>query len=236
MSRTEARMSKRVLVVDDEPSIRVMISKVLSKMDLDVRVADSGESALDIIRGEEPFDLCLVDFRLSGMDGVALTREVKEASPATKVVMMTGSAEENTPDEALSAGVECIIYKPFEISLLRMVVNRSLFDEAPVASIGGAVVGSQGTLGNRRQCGRKPCHEYVSFTVADFEEQGPGTAVDFQGLALNVSDSGMCLRADFPIDRGNTLYLQDGAEQKAAQVQWSIPLGENEYRMGLRFL
>lgn len=102
----------RILVVDDEPSIRMVLKMALEDSPYDVAVAESAEAALDLL-ASRPFDLLLVDKNLPGMSGVDLIRKVREQSKVPAVLMTAfGSAESAT--ELLNLGIAAYIEKPFK--------------------------------------------------------------------------------------------------------------------------
>ena len=113
----------RVLVVDDEPLIRISISKFLMKKAL-VETASTAEEALDAIK-EQHYDLCFLDVKLPGMTGLDAMKIINELSPNTKVAIMTG----NLLNEAMKQQVDDYAYtfieKPFALSDIEGVVERA---------------------------------------------------------------------------------------------------------------
>ncbi|MCD6308322.1 MAG: response regulator [Candidatus Latescibacteria bacterium] len=103
----------KVLVVDDEASIRNVVQVYLEYHGLTVKTAADGERALEVVR-EENFDVVLSDIMMPNMDGLALVREVQNVQPNTPVVLMTGYASVNTAVEAIKIGVFDYILKPFQ--------------------------------------------------------------------------------------------------------------------------
>jgi two-component system, cell cycle sensor histidine kinase and response regulator CckA len=101
----------RILVVDDNSIFRNMVSKMLTRLGYDVSSADSGESGLSIFL-KNKFDVVLSDFEMPGMDGVAFARSVKNSSPLTRVIIMTGS-DTGTVFSTKNPAVDEVISKPF---------------------------------------------------------------------------------------------------------------------------
>ena len=81
-------MNARVLVVDDEPSIRESLADALTEQGFVVRVATDGRRALDVL-AEEPPDILLADVRMPVLDGIGLLRAVRAQAPNVDVIMMT---------------------------------------------------------------------------------------------------------------------------------------------------
>jgi len=124
---------KRVLIVDDELSMREMLAILLKKEGLDVRIAASRAEAARTL-GEGPVDLVLTDVKLPDGDGLEILRQVKAAAPATPVVVMTAFGTTEMAVGARKLGAEAYILKPFDVDELRIVVrdalaNRSLREE-----------------------------------------------------------------------------------------------------------
>ena len=85
--------SEKILVVDDDDTVRDVVSKMLCRLGFGVSSADSAESGLALFL-KNKFDLVITDFNMSGMDGIHLAYYIKENSPATRVVLMTGDEKE----------------------------------------------------------------------------------------------------------------------------------------------
>jgi excisionase family DNA binding protein len=105
----------RILVVDDEASIRDLLSKTLALADYDVDTAPDGRSALERLR-LYPYDLLIVDLKMPGMDGLAVVREAKRLKADLPVIIITGYSTESAAIEALNLGVTSYLTKPFKVS------------------------------------------------------------------------------------------------------------------------
>jgi CheY-like chemotaxis protein len=110
----EMETSGKVLVVDDNESLLILVSKMLSRLGYEVSSADSGENGLSIFR-ENEFDIVLSDYEMPGIDGVSLACSVKKSSPRTPVVIMTGAGKE-TVFSRKSNAVDTVISKPFTLA------------------------------------------------------------------------------------------------------------------------
>jgi excisionase family DNA binding protein len=105
---------QRVLVVDDEPSIRDLLSKTLALAEYDVDTAPDGTSALDRIRAFG-YDLLIVDLRMPGMDGLTLIRQARRLKSDLPVVIITGFSTESSAIDAVNLGVAGYLTKPFRV-------------------------------------------------------------------------------------------------------------------------
>ncbi|MFZ1984028.1 MAG: response regulator [Desulfatitalea sp.] len=100
-----------VLVVDDNGFIRTAVSRMLTRLGYEVTSADSGQKGL-IVFLQKKIDLVLSDYEMPGMDGVDFAWSIKQCSPRTPVVIMTGAGKENVFSRK-STAVDEVISKPF---------------------------------------------------------------------------------------------------------------------------
>ena len=105
---------EKILVVDDNNVLLIVVSKMLSLLGYEVSSADSGANGLNVFR-KTNFDIVLSDYDMPGMDGVAFACSVKKCSPRTRVVIMTGAGRE-TVFSRKSTAVDEVISKPFTLA------------------------------------------------------------------------------------------------------------------------
>ncbi len=118
-----AETTARILVVDDEPSIRDLLVRLLSKSGYTVRVAETGEAALATLAGET-FDAVVVDKNLPGITGLDVVRAVEDRHPNTVSIMMTAFPSPQAESEARSLGARGFVVKPFAIrDVLRTIAD-----------------------------------------------------------------------------------------------------------------
>jgi two-component system, OmpR family, response regulator ResD len=120
-------MTARVLVVDDEPIVRDVLSRYLSKGGFRVETAEDGEGALSAFDANRP-DLILLDLMLPGVDGVEVFTRIR-ADHDTPVIMLTARGEETDRVVGLEIGADDYIAKPFSprevVARVRAVLRRS---------------------------------------------------------------------------------------------------------------
>jgi two-component system response regulator HydG len=133
----------RILVVDDQSSVRELLRAVLEADGHDVETASSGEDAVAKL-GRGFHDLAIMDIRMPGLDGVAALARMKGLSPKTGVVIMTAYASVETAVEAMKLGALDYITKPIDIDEVRTVIARFAEASAP-AEDGGAESVQAGT-------------------------------------------------------------------------------------------
>ena len=118
-------MIERVLIVDDDQSLREFLTITLSRDGFEVTAAASGQEALRIM-AEGPVDLALVDLKMPGMDGLETLRRLKELSETVAVVIVTAFATTETAIQALKEGAYDYLIKPFKLDELKLVVRKAL--------------------------------------------------------------------------------------------------------------
>jgi CheY-like chemotaxis protein len=121
---------EKILVVDDNNFLRIVVSKMLSLLGYEVLSADSGENGLSVFF-KNKFDIVLSDNEVPGMDGVAFACSVKKSSPRTPVVIMTGAGKE-TVLARKSTAVDEVISKPFTLAgidkTIKNLLGKALFE------------------------------------------------------------------------------------------------------------
>jgi excisionase family DNA binding protein len=115
----------RVLVVDDEASIRDLLSKTLALAEYDVDVAPDGRSALERMR-LYPYDLLIADLKMPGMDGLTVIREAKRYKADLPVIIITGFSTESSAIEAVNLGVAGYLTKPFRVPQVLAAAAKAL--------------------------------------------------------------------------------------------------------------
>jgi two-component system, OmpR family, KDP operon response regulator KdpE len=119
----------RVLVVDDEPQITRVMRVTLGAQGWDVRTAADGDAALDLLRDWHP-DLVITDLAMPHMTGIDLCRRIREES-AVPIIVLSVKGEERTKIEALDAGADDYVTKPFSMDELLARVRAALRRVAP---------------------------------------------------------------------------------------------------------
>ncbi len=115
---------KRILVADDEESIRWVLSKALSKQGYQVDLATNGQQALEMIR-QKSYDLAILDIKMPGLSGLDLLTRFQEERPATLVVIMTAESSMKNAVEAMKRGAYDYITKPFDLDTLDAIILKA---------------------------------------------------------------------------------------------------------------
>ena len=115
----------RVLVVDDEKSMRDLLSITLEKEGYDVLTAAGGEAAIEALR-RDATDAVITDLRMPKVDGLQVLRAAKEISPDVAVIVITAVASTETAVEAMKLGAYDYITKPFKLDEVSLIVRNAL--------------------------------------------------------------------------------------------------------------
>ncbi|MEM1082322.1 MAG: phosphate regulon transcriptional regulator PhoB [Pseudomonadota bacterium] len=124
-------MKPKILVVDDEASIRNMLAFSLNRADMEVSVAADGDEALDQLQSTEHPDLIVLDWMMPNLDGLQLTRTLRKTPELSNIpiIMLTAKGSETDRTHGLDSGADDYMVKPFStkelISRVRAVLRRS---------------------------------------------------------------------------------------------------------------
>ncbi len=120
-----ANSRARILVVDDERSMREFLAIMLGKAGYRVESVARGEEAVKRVESEL-FDLVITDLAMPGMDGLEVLKRVKDISPATAVILITAYATTASAVEAMKLGAFDYVIKPFKVDELRIIIENAL--------------------------------------------------------------------------------------------------------------
>jgi len=115
----------RILIVDDEPELRILLSQVLENVGYEMKEAADGEEAIELLK-KEKYDLTLLDIQMPILDGIKVLKYIKDHSLPTKAIMLTGYADLKHAMEAKEYGAKDFIGKPYKIEDIVATVERVL--------------------------------------------------------------------------------------------------------------
>jgi two-component system, OmpR family, KDP operon response regulator KdpE len=158
----------RVLIVDDEPSIRKALHTTLSGLGFEIQEAAGGEQAVSFVRTEH-YDAALLDINMPGMGGLETCRTMRRLEPQLPILMLTVREDAEDKIEALDAGADDYITKPFHVGELTARVRAAVRRSHAVQDDKDAVI----TIGNieldiSRRLVRK-CGVVVHLTPKEFD-------------------------------------------------------------------
>jgi len=118
-------LKDKILVADDEKSMREFLDIMLKKEGYKVALASNGEEVLKLIE-KDIFDLALVDIRMPKLDGISALKRIKSFSPETIVIIITAYASADTAIKAMKEGAYDYITKPFKIEEIKLIIKNAL--------------------------------------------------------------------------------------------------------------
>ena len=115
----------KILVADDEQSMREFLDIMLKKEGYKVSLASNGEEVLKLTE-KDIFDLVLMDIRMPKLDGISALKKIKAISPETIVIMITAYASADTAIKAMKEGAYDYITKPFKVEEIKLIIKNAL--------------------------------------------------------------------------------------------------------------
>jgi two-component system response regulator PilR (NtrC family) len=115
----------KILVADDEQSMREFLDIMLKKEGYKVSLASNGEEVIKVVENDL-FDLILLDIRMPKLDGISALKKIKANSPETIVIMITAYASADTAIKAMKEGAYDYITKPFKVEEIKLIIKNAL--------------------------------------------------------------------------------------------------------------
>lgn len=122
-------MSGKILIVDDQKGVRRLLEELFKKEGWDVNVAADGKEAINKVAERLP-DIILMDVKMPNMNGLEASQIILETYGKIPIIMMTAYGEIEVVKKALDAGVKKCITKPFDIMVLRDMVNHLINEQS----------------------------------------------------------------------------------------------------------
>ncbi len=118
-------MKGKILIVDDETSVRELFTGVFTDEDYEVITAEDGNQALDILK-RDSIDVIFLDLKLFGMNGIDLCRQMRESKPMSMIFAITGWAPLFEIEECRQAGFDDYFEKPLDMDMLLKAVADAI--------------------------------------------------------------------------------------------------------------
>ena len=115
----------KILVIDDEQSIRELLNTLLHRKGYDVVLAESGKKGLELFRRERP-DVMVLDLKMPGMDGLTVLQQVRSLEPKQPVIILTGAGTAEEKQQVRALGVTEFVEKGLSLHLLGDALKRIL--------------------------------------------------------------------------------------------------------------
>lgn len=133
LTQNRANPLQKILLIDDQTSIRTILSMLLTELGHKVEVAENGEEGIRLFNNHGDFDLIITDIRMPKMDGNEVAMQIRNSDRAnTPLVAMTGF-----PEEAQAELFDCTLVKPFKLEDLRNIVAQFRAYDLPGSQILG---------------------------------------------------------------------------------------------------
>jgi len=120
----------KILVIDDEESIRSLLDTILRRKGYDVVLADSGQKGLEVFSRERP-DVIVLDLKMPGMDGLTVLQQVRSLAPTQPVIVLTGAGTPEAEQQVRALGVTEFVEKEFSLHHLGDALKRLLMHTTP---------------------------------------------------------------------------------------------------------
>ncbi|MEW6067444.1 MAG: response regulator [Nitrospirota bacterium] len=122
--KCDLEMPSKLLLVDDERQFAQTLSDRLRLREIGSVIAYDGESALDMIREEEP-DVMILDLKMPGIDGIEVLKQVKQTNPLVEVIILTGHGSEADKELCMKLGAFAYLEKPVDVNLLSETIKKA---------------------------------------------------------------------------------------------------------------
>lgn len=230
---------QKFLIVDDEDLIRHSLSAIFQDSGREVITAANRESVYRAI-DENHFDLCFLDIHLPDINGLEIMKTLRDVSPNTRIITMTGGEITDTIMEAVRKNAHCLISKPFELEQIKFLVGLVLSigkhppQEDSVAADCGISSLHWICDDNRKHPRKQITNSITCYTIAP---HGDMTATLVSANILNISETGIGILADCKLQTGHLIRLSDSLIQGRGVVRWSVYADAmTAYRAGIQFV
>lgn len=120
-------MTKELLIVDDQPGIRLLLTDILMNAGYEITTASDGKEAIDLL-GEKQFDLVMLDYKLPLVDGIGVLERIREMEQSVPTIVMSGLVEKIEMELQDFPQVKKILAKPFNIEDIPVIVQDAIGD------------------------------------------------------------------------------------------------------------
>ena len=164
---------RTVLVVDDDETIRDLVSKMFSRLGCEVTPADNAEKGFTLFL-KIRFDLVITDLEMPGMNGIDLATQIKELSPSAHIVLMTGQDQDVVQEMIQGNHVDHVIFKPFRLEEIKEIIKKIDTGLKNVKDV--------------RKYPREPCNAKVYFTAQNEYYEGVTKNISPIGVFIEIKD------------------------------------------------
>ncbi len=201
--------------------------------------AANGETAFHAIK-HNLFDLCFLDVHLPDISGLDIMKKLRIVSPGTRIVIMTGSEVTDGMMKSIEENAHLLIAKPLELEQVKTFVDKILTTGRPLYQDEyGALRDDASFIKWLASDNRKHERRFIARNISYFAipPEGEKSIDVLSACVIDISESGMCIRTNNPIQPGHVLRLFDTPAECTGIVRWSKNAGTAEsYWAGIQFL
>ena len=229
-------MKKNILVVDKDQFLLYGLVKALKDDGCEVKTAETASEAVEKL-SYCPYDVCLLDGRLTDLDGFGLIKVINDICPETKVILMAAdpvdSQELSENDSAaVDLGASYCIPKPFALNEVTDVV-RQILSGREAENTPAKFFRTDPEARSRKHV-RKTCNEVICFGMSVIHE-GINTRLTLKGTAVDISDGGIGLLTSYPLRESQVVGFNGKMDERFGVVAWSRMVDKESFRVGIRF-
>jgi two-component system response regulator (stage 0 sporulation protein F) len=229
----------KMIIVDDEFLIRYSLSAVFKDPSTEVFAVADGKTAFECFHHCR-LDLCFLDIHLPDMNGLEIMKKLRDISPSTRIIIMTGSVITDAMMGSIRGNAHCLISKPFDLDRVREAVDRVLTtgktakrEEVIACDNGESCI--RWITDDYRKHRRKPAAKRIFCHVTPPVEHGNQDLVPAD--VVDTSESGICVLTSSELKPGHFVKVTDAPMNGSGVVRWSSPLGDSgSYRAGIQFI
>ena len=225
---------KRILIVDDAPLILSGLSKALYKLcnfQGEIKTVETGKNAIDEI-SRCFHDICFLDIDLPDLNGLDVMKKINEISPETSIAIMTALVIDDDMKRTIEEGASLFIEKPIDLSQIKVFVKEALERDGDFYRDQKSC--EKEFIKGRRQFKRRPLMKLINYSVS-FPDLGKPMMLNLKGDVIDISNAGVGIRTDYPLERGHVLRFKKGIGHEAGIVKWSMMVDDN-CRVGIKFV
>jgi CheY-like chemotaxis protein len=228
-----------ILIVDDEDLIRYSLASLFRDPGMVVFSVATGKAALETLQNHRT-DLCFLDIHLPDMNGLEIMRTLRDISPRTRIIIMTGSLITSEIMRLIREHAHCLMSKPFELEQVSLVASLLLAAHGPLYREDRPVTaGEESSIvwidDDVRKHPRTPTRKRITCYVVD--PQGNKAPVLVNADVLDTSGSGMCIEIPLALEPGYLIQLADAPPPGSGVVRWRTSTGAEEtYRTGIQLI
>jgi CheY-like chemotaxis protein len=237
------QIMKKILVADDENLILYSLSSLLHGDAIEVKTVKNGIEALREI-GTHFYDICFLDINLPDLNGMDVMKTIKEASPSTKIIIMTGGDPDDTTMQFIKENASLFISKPFDLDMVKSSVEKILQGRETLYRNDMHAYRDYESFvkwltNDKRRSERKFTAKAIAFstdTVHTMNDRGL-ERVRLSAEILDISDTGMGMLTTSALAPGHVITFNNVKEQAAGIVRWSMIADRSDlYRIGIQFI